>query len=435
VTPCPPDGAGRAENSTPYGEPVRPTPRTSFYWHAFFLAVTTSFTEVNTVMPALVMAAGGTAVTVGALTAIMIGLPLVAQLVFAGFLSTRTHKKPFLLLGVNLRVAALAGGAAMIAFFGTGSAIIPSVFIAMTVFALSGAFAGVSYTELVGALIPSRERRLFFVHRQAITSLGLLISALLTRFLLGAASFPDGYVLLLAMASGFLFVASGGFWTLREPPRLPQPGAGPPPTGWTGTVTALRRAPTIWRTDANLRTLIVVMNLVAVGFTSIPLMTALAYRSYPVSETTVGTFVLVQITGMLLAAPLWARVIRSGGYRMVLRVVLGAIAVVFPAALVVSAVAPVAVFAALYLVTGMIVSGKKIITDGIIVQIAPADQRALYAGLFGAANLAAAILPLLTGVLVGVLGYPVVFAGATVAAIVALIPVSALACGPWYRES
>lgn len=122
-----------------------------------------SFTEVNTVMPALVMEAGGSVFAVGALTAIMLGLPLVSQLVFAGFLSTRERKKPFLLLGINLRVAALAAAAFGIAAFGTDVRVIGVVFLAMTVFALSGAFAGVSYTELVGTLVPTGQRRSFFV--------------------------------------------------------------------------------------------------------------------------------------------------------------------------------------------------------------------------------------------------------------------------------
>ena len=97
---------------------VRVDARRAFYWHAFFLAVTTSLTEVNTVMPALVIEAGGTVVAVGALTAIMIGLPLVSQLLFAGFLHTRQRKKPYLLLGINLRVVALAFGAASILTLG-----------------------------------------------------------------------------------------------------------------------------------------------------------------------------------------------------------------------------------------------------------------------------------------------------------------------------
>jgi hypothetical protein len=68
--------------------------RSPSYWHAFCLALTMSLTEVNTVMPAQVPESGGTVVTVGTLTAVMVGLPLVSQLLVAGFLHTRPRRKP-----------------------------------------------------------------------------------------------------------------------------------------------------------------------------------------------------------------------------------------------------------------------------------------------------------------------------------------------------
>lgn len=409
---------------------MRIDPRNAFYWHAFFLAVTTSFTEVNTVMPALILEAGGTEVAVGVLTAIMLGLPLITQLVFAGFLHTRERKKPYLLLAINLRVLALGAAAVGIALYGTGTMIIPIVFAAMTVFALSGAFAGVSYTDLVGNLVRTANRRAFFVRRQVITTLGLLASAIATRFLLGAAAFPDGYVLLFAMAAAFLFVATGGFWALREPP-LPEDAVRP--TG--GVMAAIRQAPSMFRTDPNLRSLIVVANLVALGFTSIPLVTALAHRSYELDSATVGTFVLIQIGGMLAANVVWNRLVRRGGFRLVLQVELVLIAALFPLALLVAAVAPLWTYALLYLVTGAVISAQKIAIEGALVQISPDGKRALYAGVFGAANLGAAFMPLLTGVLVGVLGFPAVFLGAAAVALLALRPVRTLACGEWFREA
>jgi MFS family permease len=409
---------------------VRVDPRHAFYWHAFFLAVTTSFTEVNTVMPALVLEAGGTAATVGLLTAIMLGLPLVTQLVFAGFLHTRDRKKPFLLLAINLRVLALAGAAVAIAVLGTSAGIIPAVLVAMTVFAVSGAFAGVSYTEFLGSLVRGDQRSAFFVRRQVVTTLGLLVSALVTRFLLGATEFPRGYALLFGLASGVLLVASLGFWALHDPGR---PARDDPTSPREGMLAALRQAPGILRGDANLRVLVLVMNLVALGFTSIPLVTALAVRRYELTQATVGTFVLVQIVGMLLAAPLWTRVIRRGGYRLLLTVELGLSAALFPAALVLSSTAPVMGFGALYLVTGAIVSAHRISIDGALVQISPDGRRALYAGIFGAANLASAILPLVTGVLVSTFGYAPVFLAAAVAALAAVVPVRRLDCGDWYR--
>ncbi|MCA1782991.1 MAG: MFS transporter [Intrasporangiaceae bacterium] len=408
---------------------VHRDPRHPFYWHAFFLAVTMSFTEVNTVMPALVMKAGGSLFAVGALTAIMLGLPLVSQLLFAGFLSTRERKKPFLLLGINLRVVALAGAAYGIAAFGTDVRVIGVVFIAMTVFALSGAFAGVSYTALVGTLVHSTQRRSFFVRRQVITTLGLLLSALLVRFLLGAAAFPDGYVLLFALASGFLFVASLGFWALAEP------AASTPGASRGTTMAALRQAPQLLREDPNLRALIGVANLAALGFTSIPLITALAYRSFELSASAVGTFVVIQIIGMLISSPVWNRLIRAGGFRLVLRAELALIATLFPLALILAQSAPLPAYAALYLLAGAIVAAQKIAIDGVLVQISPNDRRALYAGVFGAANLGAAVLPLLTGAVAGAVGFTWVFLGASVVALLALLPLRGLSCGDWYHEA
>ncbi|MFK5636008.1 MULTISPECIES: hypothetical protein [unclassified Ornithinimicrobium] len=406
---------------------MRTDQRRPFYWHAFFLAVTTSFTEVNTVMPALVMAAGGTVVAVGALTAIMIGLPLVSQLLFAGFLSTREHKKPFLLLGIYLRVLALAGAAVGIAVLGSDPRVIAVVFVAMALFALSGAFAGVSYTELVGTLVRVEHRRAFFVRRQVITTMGLLVSALAVRLLLGAADLPDGYVLLFALASTFLLFASLGFWRLVEPSSA-TPGA---PRGTT--LGALRQAPQLLREDQNLRTLILIANLGALGFTSIPLVTALAHRSYPLTAGTVGTFALVQIVGMLVFSPVWSRLIGRGGFRLVLRVEMGIVAVLFPLALLLAGTAPLGVYAALYLLTGAVVSAHKIAIDGALVQISPDARRSLYAGVFGAANLGAALLPLITGILAGTLGFTVVFLAASAAALLALLPLRKLSCGDWFR--
>jgi hypothetical protein len=45
----------------------------AFLWHASFLAIAKNFMDVDTVIPAMLLNAGGTQVHVGILTAIMIG--------------------------------------------------------------------------------------------------------------------------------------------------------------------------------------------------------------------------------------------------------------------------------------------------------------------------------------------------------------------------
>ena len=81
----------------------------AFLWHALFLAFVTTFIDVNTVFSSLILKIGGSSVHVGLLTGVAVGLPLVTQLLFAGFLAGRSRKKPFLLMGIYLRVLSLAG--------------------------------------------------------------------------------------------------------------------------------------------------------------------------------------------------------------------------------------------------------------------------------------------------------------------------------------
>ena len=79
----------------------------SFLWHSIFLALATNFMDVDTIIPSMLIKAGGTSVHLGILTAIMIGGTRIFQLIFASNLSKKTFKKKFLLIGVNLRVLSL----------------------------------------------------------------------------------------------------------------------------------------------------------------------------------------------------------------------------------------------------------------------------------------------------------------------------------------
>ena len=72
----------------------------AFLWHAALLAVTTTFTDINTVLPSLFLKLGGGELHLGILTGIMVGVPLAGQLLFAGWLHGRPRKKPYLLLAL-----------------------------------------------------------------------------------------------------------------------------------------------------------------------------------------------------------------------------------------------------------------------------------------------------------------------------------------------
>lgn len=422
----------------------------ALYWHTFFLGITMTFTELNTVMPALILEVGGSEQSVGILTAIMIGLPLVTQLIFAAFLHSRPRKKPYLLLGINLRVLALAMAAGVIGATLPGSTVILLVYLAMSLFALSGAFAGISYTEMLGKAVVRRARGRFFVRRQIFNSLGVLISAVITRYILGRVPFPDGYVGLFAAAAVVLLVASGGFWLLKEPevegnrggPELAESfaaGAGgseaPPAEKIRDPERILPLVRRILSGDRNLRRLIITTNLIAPAFTALPLVTALAHRSFAITAKTVGWFVLVQIAGMLLSSRIWSAVIRRGGFRLVLWSEAVLLGVLLPVAVLLAEQESILLFGAVYLLVGATISAHRVGTEAVIVQISPDHQRAIYAGIFGAFNIAMALVPVLSGTLIARFGFGPVFFVAAVAAWAALISIRGIWCGRWYAET
>jgi len=80
-----------------------------FLWHAFFLAITMSMIDFNTVFPSLISSLTGSKIVFGAIFSVMFGVPLVFNVLFGHYLSSKKYKKKYLILGVNLRAFSFLG--------------------------------------------------------------------------------------------------------------------------------------------------------------------------------------------------------------------------------------------------------------------------------------------------------------------------------------
>ncbi|MCK5688696.1 MFS transporter, partial [Myxococcota bacterium] len=127
----------------------------SFLWHSSFFALVSNFIDIDTVIPSMLIKAGGTAFHLGLLTAIMLGGSEIFQLVFSSFLSRFRRKKRWLLLGINIRVVTLLSLGALLLHAQDlpGEAVILLIFGLITIFSMSGAFAGISYVDILGKSI------------------------------------------------------------------------------------------------------------------------------------------------------------------------------------------------------------------------------------------------------------------------------------------
>lgn len=395
----------------------------AFVWHATWLAFTSTFTEINTVLPGMILKVGGNQIHIGILTAIMVGVPMLTQLIFAGLLTPKPKKKPFLLLGIYLRVFALAGVAWTLSKFTDlePAIVIFLVYGWMLLFTMSGSFAGVSYTDILGKSIAGNIRKRFFVIRQFLASLGVLVSALITRELLKRLDYPQNYEVLFYAAATALFIAALGFIALHEKPVANRFES-------SSLREIFKFIPGYLREDANLRNFIIMNNLAGFATTLLPFFVVLARDTYSLETKDIGNFLLAQIAGLILSNFLWSRIVKKYAYRGVLLawIMIGASLPIL--ALIITAYSTQNVFLVIFFLSGAAMSAQKIAKEGVLIEISENDNRALYSGINSAFNLSIALFPLVSGFVIAWLGYTPVFVLGSLAMLSAGIFVRKLDC-------
>ena len=394
----------------------------SFLWHAFWLSLANSFADRNTVLPGLIIFVGGTQSEVGILTAITVGVPIAAQLIFAGYLSQKKIKKPFLLFGIYLRVLTLAGIAITLLEVKTLDplVIILFVFFWMFIFSISGAFAGVSYTDILGKSIEGELRKKFFVVRQILSSIGILISAFIVRTLLTMFSYPQNYILMFFTAAVLLFVASFGFVSIKERPTNKLLDS-------KNLLEILKSIPSIMKTDKNLRYFIIIINMISFSLTLIPFYVGLAKEQFGLTKALVGNYLLIQMIGMLISNTLWSKIVKKYSFKGILKSSIFIQAALPLFAVILAFNFSSEIFGIVFLISGFGLSAQKI-TNGILLEISNETNRALYTGINGAFSFTIMFFPLFSGILITLFGYIPIFVFASFVALSSLYYLPRLNC-------
>lgn len=376
----------------------------AFLWHASFLAFASSFIELNTVIPSLIIRAGGSEFTLGIVTAIMVGIPLLAQLLFASFLVTKKRKKPYLLIGINLRIISLLiVGIILI----TSNTLISSkmslflIILTISVFSFSGVFAGVSYTDLLGKSISKDYQKKFMSTRQIVKSFLALFGALLAKYILKILEYPKNYSLMFFIASISLFIASFGFWAISEEETKFS-------KKYPSFYQIIKNIPSILSKDRNLLNFVIYSNLTGFGITIIPFYVLLAKNSFPSFSNQIGNFLLLQMIGIVLSSFFLKKILHRKGYKGVLLycTIIGSMVPFL--ALVFSHFSPFS-YAIIFFISGFTLSARQMAFEGILIEISNNENRALYVGISGALNIVTAILPLIIGSVIKNIGFTAVF--------------------------
>ncbi|SHF17859.1 MFS/sugar transport protein [Marinitoga hydrogenitolerans DSM 16785] len=373
----------------------------AFIWHAIFLAIASSFIEINTVIPSLILKAGGGEILLGIVTAITVGVPLLAQLFFASFLVSKKRKKPYLLTGIYLRIFSLLAIGLILTSSIPDKMLLALIIIIISIFSFSGVFAGVSYTDLLGKSIPTKEiQRKFMSYRQISRSFFALISAFLAKYILNTLNYPKNYSNMFLIASFSLFIASLGFWLIKEKEIDTN-------KKFPSFIEVVKNIPEILSKDRNLLNYVIFSNLTGFGLIIIPFYILLAKNSFPDAKNMIGNFLLLQMIGIVLASIVWGKILHKKGYKHVL-FFCSVMGIVLPIlSLFLSKTTPY-IYSIIFLISGFTLSARQMSFEGVLIEISTHENRALYVGISGALNIVTAILPLIIGTIIKYLGFNLV---------------------------
>ncbi len=373
----------------------------AFVWHATFLALTKSFIDTDTVLPALILKAGGNEMLIGIMSAIMVGSAKFMQLFFAPYISARRSKKLHMLIAINIRILAIFGLAGLILVFSS----LPSwlfftlLFFVMIIFSWSGSYGGVSYTDLLGKSIDKRQRMSLFSLKQLFQAIGFVGSAFVVKLLLKKYQFPINYAYSFLTAGVLLALASLGFWVMREKfvePRFKH-------SIWQ----FFKLIPKEVRHNANLKYYLIVVNLMGIFFAFTPFLVSFAKINGTLSGKLIGNLLIIKMLGVVLGSLTVYAFKYKLRYKNLLLVT--ALFTVFIPLIAILTIDNLLIFQLLFFLIGVSFSLIRIANEGILIEISNDHNRAQYAGIVGAANLSGIILPFVLGGLLSVLNYQVVF--------------------------
>jgi MFS family permease len=368
----------------------------SFLFHAAFLAFAQNFIDIDTVIPSMIIEAGGGAVHIGIMTAIMFGGSSLTQLLFAPFISNYSFKKKFLLLGINSRILSLLvlGLVLIFSYKFTGSYIVWVVLLFLTLFSLGGAFANISYTDILGKSIVQSSRKRFFSLKLVISGIILFLSSLVARQILTSFQYPNSYAYMYFIAFIALLIASIGFWQVKE--------SVPSKMEIKGVRKFFILVKNELKKNTRLKYFLGFINTMGVSLTLLPFIMLYAKENYFAQSAETGIFLLFKVAGGILMGFLLYLIAGRYKYKYLLY---GntLLVLVIPIIIIFSSVTPS--FTTIFFLGGIIYTIYSITLNGVLLEISDNTNRAMYTGIAGAGSIVPAIFPLIAGQIIKLYGF------------------------------
>lgn len=381
-------------------------------WTSFGLAM--AFVSVSTVLPTLVDRLSGSPVAVGMVSTLASGGWLLPQLFAAGRISRLPCKKPAIIIPSLIgRPMFILGALALFWLAESRPALVAAIVLAsFGIFNMCDGIASVAWFDLFSKAIPPWRRGRFIGTTQVVSAVLTTGVGGLIGYILGDRSpfaYPVNYAVLFLAAAVFLALSLLFIANIRETPCQVDD------TALTLRDYA-RELGSIWRGDANFRTISAIRLLLGLTSLSSPFYAVYAINQKGVPTATIGIFLSAQIVGGFLYSILGGYLLERFGGRLTTRVE-AFIAVVAPTLAAVAGVFMpgnsswfIGAYLLLFASLGALNSSFMLGHMNYLLEIAPESKRPIYVGLSNSLTGIIIVFPLLGGALASAVSYEPLFA-------------------------
>lgn len=377
-----------------------------------------AFVDPATVLPTFVSRLTDSEVAIGLVSAIGMGGWFLPQLFAAHHMQATPYKRPLYIKAAVLRGIGWLIAIPLVFFFAAERPLLALLgfFFGYSLYAFGGGLGGAAFLDIVAKCVPVNQLGSFFGHRQFWGSLGAIAAGMLVRAILaeGGVFFPANYALLFIIAFANFAVGWAVFAAIRERPgRLAESQS---------FINMLKDAPNLIRRHRSYRLLLISRLLFGSSAVAFPFYIVYCRRALGVPESSVGTYLTIEMVGLMAAIPLWAHLSDRRGPRSLLLVAallgvagpgLAALASLLPTA---SALARIA-FGVVFLSLAAVGSGTFMGYTNYLIGIAPEERRPVYIGVQNTLYAVTAFLPMFGGVIVRLASFRVLFIMATLFAL------------------
>jgi len=378
-----------------------------------------SFIDPNTVLPVFVSLLTSSKIIIGSVVTIRTFGWFMPQIFVANFTEHWKKRKPIYILGATLRASSLFSLFLITYFWGgkISSLLLVSFLIFYGISCLGGGLGGLPFLDIVGKVITPRHRGKFFSLRLFFGGLLSIGSGLIVRHILAKSirfPFPHNYALLFLFA--FLGTSLGMFLFtfIREPIELPTAKKR------SNFFTYLKKIRIILREDKNYNRFFWTIIFLNCGVITLPFYAIYGREAFHFASEMVGVFISAQMIGAMISALFWGFLSDKYGNKIVVELS-GLIGLSVPLLVMLTMLLyktaraeffsqlPLVLYTIVFVLLGMNLNGLFLGQNNLLLEIAPAGERATYIGVINTAVGLITLLPLVGGYIIEWTSYTVAF--------------------------